>query len=166
MNYNFEDIYKKYYSSLNKYLFSLTQNEDLAEELTQETFFKALKNINKYDEKYKMLTWLCQIGKNTYYSLYKKSKRNEVLDDSILSEENVIIDKIIDSETNKELLKIVHSLDEPFKEVFTLRTYGELSFKDISDIFGKTESWARVVFYRAKLKIKEELINEWRLWNN
>lgn len=160
MNYNFEDIYKKYYSSLNKYLFSLTQNEDLAEELTQETFFKALKNINKYDEKYKMLTWLCQIGKNTYYSLYKKSKRNEVLDDSILSEENVIIDKIIDSETNKELLKIVHSLDEPFKEVFTLRTYGELSFKDISDIFGKTESWARVVFYRAKLKIKEELINE------
>lgn len=152
MNYNFEDIYKKYYSSLNKYLFSLTQNEDLAEELTQETFFKALKNINKYDEKYKMLTWLCQIGKNTYYSLYKKSKRNEVLDDSILSEENVIIDKIIDSETNKELLKIVHSLDEPFKEVFTLRTYGELSFKDISDIFGKTESWARVVFYRAKLK--------------
>ena len=160
MNYNFEDIYKKYYSSLNKYLFSLTQNEDLAEELTQETFFKALKNINKYDEKYKMLTWLCQIGKNTYYSLYKKSKRNEVLDDSILSEENVIIDKIIDSETNKELLKIVHSLDEPFKEVFTLRTYGELSFKDISDIFGKTESWARVVFYRAKLKIKEELIDE------
>ena len=160
MNNNFEDIYKKYYSSLNKYLFSLTQNEDLAEELTQETFFKALKNINKYDEKYKMLTWLCQIGKNTYYSLYKKSKRNEVLDDSILSEENVIIDKIIDCETNKELLKIVHSLDEPYKEVFTLRTYGELSFKDISDIFGKTESWARVVFYRAKLKIKEELINE------
>ena len=160
MNYNFEDIYKKYYSSLNKYLFSLTKNEDLAEELTQETFFKALKNISKYDEKYKMLTWLCQIGKNTYYSLYKNSKKIEALDDSIFSEENMIIDKIIDSETNKELLKIVHSLDEPYKEVFTLRTYGELSFKDISDIFGKTESWARVVFYRAKLKIKEELIDE------
>lgn len=138
MNYNFEDIYKKYYSSLNKYLFSLTKNEDLAEELTQETFFKALKNISKYDEKYKMLTWLCQIGKNTYYSLYKKDKKIEVLDDSIPSEENEIVDKIIDSETNKELLKIIHSLDEPYKEVFTLRNYGELSFKEISDIFGKT----------------------------
>ena len=103
MNLNFEDIYKKYYSSLNKYLFSLTKSEDLAEELTQETFFKALKNINKYDENYKMLTWLCQIGKNTYYSLYKKNKKIEALDDSILIEESVMIDKIIDSETNKEL---------------------------------------------------------------
>ena len=79
MNLNFEDIYKKYYSSLNKYLLSLTRSEDLAEELTQETFFKALKNINKYDEKYKMLTWLCQIGKNTYYSLYKKNKKLKLL---------------------------------------------------------------------------------------
>ena len=160
MNLNFEDVYKKYYSSLNKYLFYLTNSEDLAEELTQETFFKALKNINKYDEKYKMLTWLCQIGKNTYYSLYKKNKKIEALNDSTLSEENVMIDKIIDSETNKELLKIVHSLEEPYKEVFTLRTYGELSFKEISDIFNKTESWARVVYHRAKLKIKKELKDE------
>ena len=157
MNYNFEDIYKKYYSSLNKYLFSLTKNEDFAEELTQETFFKALKNISKYDEKYKMLTWLCQIGKNTYYSLYKKDKKIEVLDDSIPSEENEIVDKIIDSETNKELLKIIHSLDEPYKEVFMLRVFGELSFKKISGIFGKTESWARVTYHRAKVKILNEM---------
>ena len=107
-----------------------------------------------------MLTWLCQIGKNTYYSLYKKNKKIEALNDSTLSEENVMIDKIIDSETNKELLKIVHSLEEPYKEVFTLRTYGELSFKEISDIFNKTESWARVVYHRAKLKIKKELKDE------
>ena len=160
MNLNFEDIYKKYYSSLNKYLFSLTKSEDLAEELTQETFFKALKNISKYNEKYKMLTWLCQIGKNTYYSLYKKNKKIEAFDDSTLSEENVMIDQIIDSETNNELLNIIHSLDEPYKKVFTLRTYGELSFKEISDIFNKTESWARVVYHRAKLKIKKELKDE------
>ena len=108
MNLNFEDIYKKYYSSLNKYLFSLTKSEDLAEELTQETFFKALKNISKYNEKYKMLTWLCQIGKNTYYSLYKKNKKIEAFDDSTLSEENVMIDQIIDSETNNELLRLEH----------------------------------------------------------
>ena len=160
MNLNFEDIYKKYYSSLNKYLFSLTKSEDLAEELTQETFFKALKNISKYNEKYKMLTWLCQIGKNTYYSLYKKNKKIEAFDDSTLSEENVMIDQIIDSETNNELLKIIHSLDEPYKKGCTIRTYGELSVKEISDIFNKTESWARVVYHRAKLKIKKELKDE------
>ena len=107
-----------------------------------------------------MLTWLCQIGKNTYYSLYKKNKKIEALNDSTLSEENVMIDQIIDSETNKELLKIIHSLDEPYKKVFTLRTYGELSFKEISDMFNKTESWARVVYHRAKLKIKKELKDE------
>lgn len=163
MNSNFDDIYKKYYSSLNKYLISLTKNEDLAEELTQETFFKALKNINKYDEKYKMLTWLCEIGKNTYYSLYKKNKKLEAIDASVLNDESEIIDQIIDSETNKELLRLVHSLDEPYKEVFTLRTFGELSFKDISDIFSKTESWARIVYYRSKLKIKEKLKDEKRL---
>lgn len=163
MNSNFDDIYKKYYSSLNKYLISLTKNEDLAEELTQETFFKALKNINKYDEKYKMLTWLCEIGKNTYYSLYKKSKKLENLDDSVIDGESEIIDKIIDSETNKELLKLIHSLDEPYKEVFTLRIFGELSFKEISDIFSKTESWARIVYYRSKLKIKEKLNDERKL---
>lgn len=163
MNSNFDDIYKKYYSSLIKYLISLTKNEDLAEELTQETFFKALKNINKYDEKYKMLTWLCEIGKNTYYSLYKKNKKLEAIDDSVLDDESEIIDKIIDSETNKELLRLVHSLDEPYKEVFTLRTFGELSFKEISDIFSKTESWARIVYYRSKLKIKEKLKDERRL---
>ena len=163
MNSNFDDIYKKYYSSLNKYLISLTKNEDLAEELTQETFFKALKNINKYDEKYKMLTWLCEIGKDTYYSLYKKNKKLEAIDASVLNDESEIIDQIIDSETNKELLRLVHSLDEPYKEVFTLRTFGELSFKDISDIFSKTESWARIVYYRSKLKIKEKLKDEKRL---
>ena len=163
MNPNFDDIYKKYYSSLNKYLISLTKNGDLAEELTQETFFKALKNIDKYDEKYKMLTWLCEIGKNTYYSLYKKNRKFEVLDDSLFDEESEIIDKIIDIETNKELLTLVHLLDEPYKEVFTLRTFGELSFKEIADIFTKTESWARIVYYRSKLKIKEKLEDERKL---
>lgn len=163
MNLNFDDIYKKYYSSLNKYLIALTKNEELAEELTQETFFKALKNINKYDEKYKMFTWLCEIGKNTYYSLYKKNRRYEALDDSVLDDASEIIDKIIDSETNQEILRLVHSLDEPYKEVFTLRTFGELSFKEISDIFTKTESWARIVYYRSKLKIKEKLEDERKL---
>ena len=153
----FEEVYSKYYQSIYRYILSLSKNPNIAEEITQETFYKALKNINKYNPEYKMLTWLCNIAKNTYYSIYKKDKRIEELLDNTPVNEKEIINRIIDSETNEEILKIVHKLEEPYKEVFTLRIYGDLSFKQIGSIFSKTESWARVTFYRSKLKIKESL---------
>lgn len=157
MDHNFQEVYVKYYQSVYRYLLSLSKNSDIAEEITQETFYKVLKNIDKYDDKYKMFTWICNIAKNTYYSLYKKNKILEALGDDVEAIEKDIINKIIDSETNENLLKIVHSLDDPYKEVFTLRVYGDLAFKQIGNIFNKTESWARVTFYRSKLKIKEKI---------
>lgn len=157
MENEFEKIYAKYYQSIYRYLLSITKNSNIAEEITQETFYKALKNIKNYNSKYEMFTWLCNIAKNTYYSSYKKNKRYEKFDNDTMDNENSIINKIIDSETNEELLKIVHNLGDPFKEVFTLRVYGELSFKQIGNIFNRTESWARVTFYRSKIKIKENL---------
>lgn len=157
MDNEFEKIYSKYYQSIYRYLLSLTKNSTIAEEITQETFYKALRNIKKYNPNYKMLTWLCNIAKNTYYSMYKKNKILTDMDDNIKNQEKDIISKIIDTETNEELLKIIHHLEEPYKEVFTLRIYGELSFKQIGNIFNKTESWARVTFYRSKIKIKEKL---------
>ena len=153
----FEEVYNKYYQSIYRYILSLSRNKSIAEEITQETFYKALKNINKYNPEYKMLTWLCNIAKNTYYSTYKKDKRYEELLDNTPDNEREMINRIIDSETNEEILKVVHKLEEPYKEVFTLRIYGDLSFKQIGSIFSKTESWARVTFYRSKLKIKESL---------
>ena len=153
----FEEVYNKYYQSIYRYILSLSKNTNIAEEITQETFYKALKNINKYNPEYKMLTWLCNIAKNTYYSTYKKDKRYEELLDNTPDNEKEMINRIIDSETNEEILKVVHKLEEPYKEVFTLRIYGDLSFKQIGSIFSKTESWARVTFYRSKLKIKESL---------
>ena len=153
----FEEIYNKYYQSIYRYILSLSRNKSIAEEITQETFYKALKNINKYNPEYKMLTWLCNIAKNTYYSTYKKDKRYEELLDNTPDNEIEMINRIIDSETNEEILKVVHKLEEPYKEVFTLRIYGDLSFKQIGAIFSKTESWARVTYYRSKLKIKESL---------
>ena len=113
MKREFEEIYSKYYKSIYCYLLSMIKDSYIAEEITQETFYKALKNINKYDEKYKMFTWLCNIGKNTYYSMYKKTKRFEKLDDDSVDDEKEIIERIIDNETNEELLKIVHNLEEP-----------------------------------------------------
>ena len=160
MEREFAEIYAKYYHSIYRYLLYYTKNKELAEEITQETFYKALKNINKYDTNYEMFTWLCNIAKNTYYSYYKKHKKYEDMDDNIIHDHKEIIDKIILSETNETLLKIVHELTEPYKEVFTLRIYGECSFKQIGNIFNKTESWARVTFYRSKLKIKEKLDEE------
>lgn len=157
MDTDFEKIYAKYYQSVYRYLLTLTKNSSIAEEITQETFYKALININKYDSNYQMLTWLCNIAKNTYFSFYKKNKKYNELDTDIKDNREDIIAKIIDSETNKELLKIIHNLEEPYKEVFTLRIYCDLSFREIGDLFTKTESWARVTFYRSKIKIKERL---------
>lgn len=157
MNVNFEEIYCKYYISIYRYLFSITKREDIAEEIAQETFFKAMKNIDKYDSSKKMFTWLCEIAKNTYFSEFKKSKRlreiNEM--DFQTDEESSIIDKIIDTDNKIEILNAVHRLEEPYKELFTLRVYGELTFKQIGEIFHKSEDWARVTYYRSKLKIKE-----------
>ena len=157
MESDFETVYLNYYQSIYRYLLVLTKNQHLAEEITQETFYKALKNIKKFDRKANMLTWLCSIAKNTYYTYYKKQKKNTELDEETIDTEKEIIDKLIQSENNLELLKIIHHLEEPYKEVFTLRIYGELSFKQIGSLFSKTESWARVTFYRSKLKIKESI---------
>lgn len=157
MNVNFEEIYTKYYKSIYRYLITITKEVNIAEEIAQETFFKAMKNIDKYDSNKKMLTWLCQIAKNTYFSEYKKNKKYQILEENVLDDESTIIDKVIDNEDNSEILKILHRLEEPYKEVFTLRVYGELSFKQIAEIFEKNENWARVTYYRSKIKIKEKL---------
>ncbi len=157
MDRDFESIYKEYYTPVYRYLLSLTKDTAVAEELTQETFFKALKNIEKYDPAQKMLTWLCVIGKNAFFTQQRKAGKLTELTDSFADDDDGILDRIIDSETSMEILQILHSLPEPYKEVFTLRVLGSLSFQKIGAVFGKTESWARVTFFRSKTKIQEYL---------
>lgn len=157
MDTDFESIYKEYYTSVYRYLLSLTKDTAEAEELTQETFFKALKNIEKYDPAQKMLTWLCTIGKNAFFSQQRKAGRETELSDSLADDDNGILDRIIDSETSMEILQILHTLPEPYKEVFTLRVLGSLSFQKIGAVFGKSEAWARVTFFRSKTIIRENL---------
>lgn len=151
----FDEIYKLYVNDVFRYLMCLTGDKGLAEELTQETFYKAYKNIDGFKGKCKMYVWLCQIAKNSYFSYLRKSKieNREVLEDNIISETNVY-EEFIQAHDFISLHKILHTLEEPYKEVFTLRLFGELSYKQISEIFGKSESWARVTYYRAKEKIK------------
>ncbi len=152
----FEEIYSQYFVDVYKYVRSLCRNEAIAEEITQETFFKALKNIERFRGESKLNVWLCQIAKNTYFSMYEKNKRFGDEQEPITEGEGVE-QRLIKKETAKEVHRALHSLEEPYKEVFSLRMFGELSFLQIAELFGKTESWARVTFYRAKLKLKEEL---------
>lgn len=151
----FEEIYSQYFDDIYKYALALCHNEEIAEDVTQETFMKALKGINRFKGNCQLRVWLCQIAKNSYFSMCKKRKYTHDLqeDSKVLCIESLLIDK----ETAFEVHKAIHCLDEPYREVFSLRLFGELSFAQIGELFGKTESWARVTFYRTKIKLKEEL---------
>ena len=152
----FEEVYQRYFQDVYKYALSLTRDEHAAEEITQETFFKALRSINQFDGRCKMYVWLCQIAKNTYFTQYQRAIKRDRL--SPEPRQNDSLEEQLETrETAFEIHKALHGLPEPFKEVFFLRAFGELSFKQIGTLFGKTESWARVTYHRAKLKIKEEL---------
>jgi RNA polymerase sigma-70 factor (ECF subfamily) len=131
-------------------------DEDFAEEITQETFFKAMKHIDKFNGSCKLYVWLCQIAKNTYFTLYKKKKR--VVSDLDTDISNTLFNletDYLDKDTAKRLHIELHKLSEPYKEVFTLRVFGELPFSQIGELFGKTDSWARLIFYRAKRQLQE-----------
>ena len=155
---DFKIVYEKYFKDVYKYAFTLCKNESFAEEITQETFFKALRNIDKFDGSGKLFVWLCQIAKNYYFTHYQKNKRKTAFYENFEVEDPRDFETLfLDQETAYEIHIALHNLEEPYKEVFSLRVFGELSFKQISELFGKTESWARVTYHRAKIKIQEEL---------
>ena len=155
---DFQEVYNLYFRDVYRYALSLCRNESVAEEITQETFYKALAKLNSFDGKCKITVWLCQIAKNTYISMCRKDMRLKpnVGVEQLKDNEN-IEEYFFDKETAFTIHKVLHTLDEPYKEVFSLRTFGELSFKQIAELFGKTEAWARVTYHRARLRIKEEM---------
>ena len=152
-----EQIYKQYFETVNKYLFCLTHNSDISEELTQETFYRAVKKINTFKGDCKISVWLCQIAKNLWYDELKKNKKIENIGEEIFSiqSEDKMEEKIILNESKLELYEKIQKLDRQTRDVIYLRITGELSFKEIGDILNKTENWARVTFYRGKQKLKE-----------
>jgi len=153
----FEEVYGRYFQDVYKYALSLTGDAHAAEELTQETFFKALKSIDWFDGRCKLYVWLCQIAKNTYLTGRRRAARGEELKKEEPPPGRSPEELLLDRETFLEVHRLLHGLEEPYKEVFSLRAFGELSFRQIGELFGKTESWARVTYHRAKLKIKEGL---------
>ena len=153
-----EAIYKEYFETVNKYLFCLTHNNDISEELTQETFYKAVKKIDTYKGECKMSVWLCQISKNLWYDQYRKNKKVINMEEkdlfNIETLEN-LEEQVISKDEKISLYKKMQKLDNKTREVMYLRITGELSFKEIGIIMNKTENWARVTFYRGTNKLKE-----------
>jgi RNA polymerase sigma-70 factor (ECF subfamily) len=136
----------------------MIRDVSLAEELTQETFFRAYMNYASLRNKEKASVWLCQIAKNTYYAWYNEQKKRTSLDGlETVSNGESIEDAFVQKELSQKALLCLHELENPYKEVFMLSVFGDFSFKDISLIFGKSESWARVTFYRAKQKLSERM---------
>ncbi|MEW4305706.1 RNA polymerase sigma factor [Rossellomorea marisflavi] len=156
----FEKIYDQHFREVYAFILSMSRNEKLAEEITQETFFKALKAIDGFKGQCKMNVWLCQIAKNTYFTHLSKQKRL-VPEEAVESSGDAVMERLMENrEEAMRVHKVLHSLQDPYKEVFTLRIFGELSFRDISGLFGKTESWARVTYHRARQKIQDRLKEE------
>lgn len=154
---DFDKLYKTYYRQVYLYLSDLCKDPDLAEEITQETFFKVLKKIDTFEGKCDIGTWMIQIAKNNFYNHCKKKKYENVEDWENLPAKDNPEKRAMDRDTAREIHLILHTLEEPYKEVFWMRAFGELSFKEIGGIHGKTENWARVTYYRAKQRIKEAL---------
>ena len=157
-----EVLYNQYFHSVYLYLCSISRDESLAEELTQETFFKAVKASDKFRGDCDVRDWLCQIAKNLYLTHCKRQNRytGEEIPETHADTGVSVEDHLENTEQAMQIHRILHGMKDPQKEVFSLRVFGELSFRQIGDLFGKTESWARVTFHRAKLMIMEALEEE------
>ncbi len=153
----FEQIYSEYYDTVFQYVLSLCREECWSEEIVQEAFIKALKSIDSFRGDCKLSSWLCQIAKNTFLTQAKRRKRVVDYPLETVPADGSFEQKIVDKDTALVIHRLLHELGEPYKEVFHLRTFAELSFKEIAAVFGKTESWARVTYHRARAKIREGL---------
>ncbi len=155
-----EEIYDKYYKDVYRFVLALSKNPHTAEDITQETFVKAIKGVDRFKGDCDIKVWLCQIAKNSFFTYAGRQKKETVSVDMDASTEDTGHDLILDTIDKEQAIKIhkvLHDLSEPYKEVFTLRVFGELKFAQIAEIFGKTESWARVTYHRARLLIMEKV---------
>ena len=157
-----DEVYREYSDMIYRWLLARTGAPDVAEEITQEAFYQAVLHADRYDYSCKVSTWLCSIASNKLKEYYRKNPPREDYDEvfgkegsepSVPGPET----EAVEGAEKLALYKAIHALPEPSREVVQLRAFSDLSFKEIGDIFGKTESWARVTFYRAKAALRKEL---------
>ncbi len=156
---NLDEAYMQYAREVYQFLLRLCGDEDLAEDILQDTFLKAVEKSDTFEGNCKLTSWLCQIAKNTYYDHLRKKQRHPVssLSDEIEDDNPSFVERIEDAESAREIRLAVHRLPDPYKEVFMLRVYAELPYKEIGMTFGKTEVWGRVTFMRSKDMVMQML---------
>lgn len=163
-----EDLYQEYAEMIYRFIFLKCNDRDLAEDIVQTTFLKAIQQIHSFEGKSKVSTWLCQIARNEYLNYCRKHNRQQSYDAYLEKNREPsdgqapffrdgVLERLILSEQAEVVRKILHTLKEPYKEVFMLRVYGEYSFDEIGELFQRNATWARVTYYRAKEKIKARL---------
>lgn len=158
---DFEEIYRAYFTDVYRYLLSLSKNEHTAEEITSETFFRALRTIDSFRGDCEIRVWLCHIAKNIYYTHLKKAQRTQSMDSSEFSrlpeDTAPLEEQFVRQVETQSIQAMLHNLQEPYREVFMWRVYAQLSFKEIGKLFRKTENWACVTYHRARVMIKQRL---------
>lgn len=157
----FEEVYRKYFNDVYLYVRSLSGDEHIAEEITSDTFYKALYSIKKFRGDCDIRVWLCQIAKNSYFAYIKKRKNTANLDDegvlNLIDDGTLVDDAVIQEDESLKIKRILHTVPEPYREVFMWRVFAELSFKQIGQIFDKSDNWACVTFHRSKAMIQQRL---------
>lgn len=154
----FEQLYEENYKIVYGYLYSLSKDKTVSEDLTSETFLKAFEKLSTFRGDSRISSWLCGIAKHEYQQYLRKQRKSEPLDDHADLPDPQRIEELVQDKTMAMTIhKLLHQLEEPYKEVFLLRVFAELSFKEIGCVLDKTEVWARVTYYRARLKLTERL---------
>lgn len=155
---DFEAVYRSNFSMVYRYLCALTGDSQTAEELTSETFFKAMERLDQFRGECSLSTWLCRIGRNCYLTSLRRSKSVPPEEIPELPDPAPGPEELLEqTDTADRIHRILHHLEEPYKEVFSLRVFGELPFRKIGALFGKSENWACVTYHRARSKIQREL---------
>lgn len=160
-----EKIYNEYFKVVYRYVLSLSGDPGLSEDIAQETFLKALKKAGELEDGDNVKGWLCVIARNLYYKHYNSQKRHDEIMNEIHDETSPPSPEAeaVSTDERVRLHRMLHDLEEPYKEVFSLRAFGGLSFRDIGSIFDKTENWARVTYHRARKKLMEGIKDEDKL---
>lgn len=154
----FDQVYQNYFDPVYRYVLSLSGSSQTAEEITQETFFRALRSLDGFQGKSSLKSWLCAIAKNLWLSEQRKKKELPLDEGAPLSDPSMGPEEaLVRQDESMRIHRLLHHLDEPYREVFTLRALGQLSFRDIGELFGKSENWACVMYHRARAKIREKM---------
>ena len=150
-------LYEACYMRVFSYVMTLAGDRSLAEELTQETFYRAFARQREFRGESDEVTWLCAIAKNLFADEKRRQNRHGEITDELPDKSKSVEKTVEDRDSSFRIHLALHGLEEPHREVFELRVFGELSFREIGTIFGKTENWARVTYHRARIRLQERM---------